>query len=365
MIIQEIITALENLAPPSYQESYDNAGLLTGSANWECTGILCTLDATEAVILEAKKKNANLIVAHHPIIFSGLKKLNGKNYIEKTVIAAIKNDIAIYAIHTNLDNILPGVNGKIAEKLGLQNVEVLLPKENNLRKLYTFVPQDKVDPVRDAIFNAGAGKIGNYSECSFNIPGKSTFKAGENTHPYVGEIGKRHEENELKIEVIFPAYLQTKIISAMIEAHPYEEVAYDIIPLGNYFKEVGSGIIGELPEDMEEMGVLNMLKTSFGLKVIRHTPLMNKTIKKVAICGGAGSFLIKKALAAGADFYITSDVKYHEFFDAEGRMVIADIGHFESEQFTIELLTDVLQQKFPTFAVLKTEVNTNPVKYFC
>ncbi len=364
MKINDVIAVLEELAPPSYQESYDNCGLLTGQANWDCTGILCTLDATEAVILEAKEKNCNLIIAHHPIIFGGLKKINGKNYVEKAVIAAIKNDIAIYAIHTNLDNISTGVNGKIAEKLGLKNIEVLLPKENNLRRLYTYVPEDKAEAVREAIFKAGGGHIGNYSECSFNLPGKGTFKAGEGTNPYVGEIGKRHEEDEIKIEVIFPAYLQLKIVSAMIEAHPYEEVAYDIIPLGNYFKEVGSGIIGELPEALEETGFLHMLKTSFGLKVIRHTPLRGNTVKKVAICGGAGSFLIKKALASGADFYITSDVKYHEFFDAEGKMVIADIGHFESEQFTIDLLTDVLQQKFPTFAVLKTEVDTNPVKYF-
>jgi dinuclear metal center YbgI/SA1388 family protein len=364
MKIRDIVSVLEDLAPPSYQESYDNAGLLTGQLNWECSGILCTLDATEAVILEAIKKKCNLIVAHHPIIFSGLKKINGRNYVEKAVIAAIKNDIAIYAIHTNLDNISAGVNGKIAEKLGLKNIEVLLPKENNLRKLYTYAPERNAEAVREAIFKAGAGKIGNYSECSFNVPGKGTFKAGEGTDPYVGEIGQRHEEDEVRIEVIFPAHLQTRIITAMIEAHPYEEVAYDVIPLGNYFKEVGSGVIGELPENLEETGFLHMLKTTFGLKLIRHTALTGKTVKKVAICGGAGSFLIKKAVAAGADFYITADVKYHEFFDAEDQMVIADIGHFESEQFTADLLTDVLQQKFPTFAVLKTGVDTNPVKYF-
>jgi dinuclear metal center YbgI/SA1388 family protein len=364
MKISEVISVLEELAPPSYQESYDNCGLLTGQSSWDCTGILCTLDATEDVILEAKHKNCNLIVAHHPIIFAGLKKINGNNYVERVVIAAIKNDIAIYAIHTNLDNISTGVNGKIAEKIGLKNIEVLLPKENNLRKLYAYVPQREAEMVREAIFKAGGGNIGNYSECSFNLPGKGTFKAGEGTDPHVGEIGKRHEEDELKIEVIFPAYLQTKIISAMIEVHPYEEVAYDIIPLGNYFKEVGSGVIGELPEALNETGFLHMLKTSFNLKLIRHTPLTGNTVRKVAICGGAGSFLITKALARAADFYITADVKYHEFFDAQGEMVIADIGHFESEQFTSDLLTDVLQQKFPTFAVLKTEVDTNPVKYF-
>jgi dinuclear metal center YbgI/SA1388 family protein len=364
MKIQEVIAVLEDLAPPEYQESYDNAGLITGQPGWECTGVLCTLDATEPVILEAKNKGCNMVVAHHPIVFGGLKKINGKNYVEKAVIAAIKNDIAIYAIHTNLDNISVGVNGRIAEKLGLKHTEVLLPRENNLRKLYTFVPLDHAEAVRNAIFNAGGGHIGNYSECSFNVAGKGTFKAGEGTDPYVGEIGKRHEEDEVKMEVIFPAYLQTKIISAMTAAHPYEEVAYDIIPLGNYFKEVGSGLVGELPEALEEKGFLHMLQTSFNLKVVRHTPLTGNKVKKIAICGGAGSFLIKKAVLAGADFYVTADVKYHEFFDAEGEMVIADIGHFESEQFTTGLLMDVLQQKFPTFAVLKTEVDTNPVKYF-
>ncbi len=364
MKIREIITALEELAPPSYQETYDNSGLLTGDQNWECTGVLCTLDATEEVINEAKEKGCNAVVAHHPIIFSGLKKINGKNYVERAVIAAIKNDIAIYAIHTNLDNILQGVNGKIAEKLGLQNVQVLLPKENHLRKLYVFVPENKAEEVRNAIFKAGAGQIGNYSECSFNIPGRGTFKAGEETDPYVGEKGKRHEEDEVKIEIIFPAHLQMRIITAMIKAHPYEEVAYDVIPLGNYFKEVGSGLIGEMPEPMDEHFFLNQLKTSFGLEVIRHTGLLNKKVRKVAICGGAGSFLTKRALSAGADVYVTADMKYHEFFDAEGKMVIADIGHYESEQFTIELLMEVLQQKFPTFAVLKTGMETNPVKYF-
>lgn len=364
MKIQEIISALEDIAPPSYQESYDNAGLLTGQPNWECTGVLCSLDAIEEVISEAKEKNCNLVVAHHPIIFGGLKQINGKNYVERAVIAAIKNNIAIYAIHTNLDNILRGVNGKIAEKLGLQNLQVLLPKEKHLRKLYVFVPEKKADEVREAIFKAGAGHIGNYSECSFNIPGKGTFKAGEYTDPYVGEKGKRHEEEEVKIEVTFPAQLQTKIITAMIEAHPYEEVAYDIVPLDNFFTEVGSGLMGELPQPMDEQFFLNQLKTSFGLEVIRHTALLGKQVKKVAICGGAGSFLTKRALNAGADVYVTADVKYHEFFDAEGRMVIADMGHYESEQFTVELLMDVLQQKFPTFAVLKTRVDTNPVKYF-
>jgi dinuclear metal center YbgI/SA1388 family protein len=364
MKIAEIIQTLEKIAPPSLQESYDNAGLITGNAGWHCSGVICALDATEAVILEAKAKNCNLLVAHHPIIFGGLKKITGKNYVEKTVIAAIKNDIAIYAIHTNLDNVIKGVNDKIADKLDLINRKILLPKENLLLKLFTFVPLEYAEKVRAAIFEAGGGAIGNYSECSFNADGKGTFKAGENTKAFVGEIGKRHEENEIKIEIIFPNYLQNKIVAAMIRSHPYEEVAYDVVALENVFQNAGSGLIGELKEEMDETDFLDLIKNAFKLKVIRHTELLNKKVKKVAVCGGAGSFLIGKSLAQNVDFYITSDIKYHEFFDANNKMVIADIGHWESEQFTIDLLYDILLQEFRTFAVLKTEVKTNPVSYF-
>ena len=364
MIIADIIAELEQFAPPSYQESYDNSGLLTGNPTWQCNGVLCTLDATEAVVLEAVAKGCNLIVAHHPIIFSGLKKITGKNYVEQTIITAIKNDVAIYASHTNLDSILNGVNGKIADALGLINRQILAPKHNALSKLFTYVPLSHINAVRDAIFNAGGGNISNYSECSFNVEGNGTFKANEGANPFVGEVGKRHEEKEIKLEIIFPSYLNAKVVVALQAAHPYEEVAYEIINLGNEFTTVGSGLIGELPEVMSELVFLQMIKTVFGLQVIKHTNLLNKPIQKVAICGGAGSFLIGNAKAAKADIYITSDIKYHEFFDAENKLVIADIGHWESEQFTPDLLIDVLKSKFPTFAVLKSEVVTNPVGYF-
>lgn len=364
MKIAEVIKLLEQTAPLSYQESYDNAGLLTGNSDWGCTGIICSLDATEEVIYEAKSKGCNLVVAHHPIIFGGLKKITGKNYVEKTVIAAIKNDIAIYAIHTNLDNVIAGVNNKIADKLGLINRRILAPKANLLMKLFTFVPKTHAEKVRNAIFDAGGGYIGNYSECSFNAEGVGTFKAGDGTSPFVGAIGNQHQEPEIKIEIIFPNYLQNKILASLIKAHPYEEVAYDIVSLANDFSQVGSGLIGELPEPVDEISFLSKIKSSFGLAVIKHTPLLNKQVKKVALCGGAGSFLISKTIAAGADFYITGDVKYHEFFDANRKLVIADIGHWESEQFTVDLLFDILTSKFPTFAVLKTEVKTNPVNYF-
>lgn len=364
MKISTVVSFLESQAHPSLQEHYDNAGLIVGQNDWECNGIICALDATEQVINEAIQNHCNLVVAHHPIIFGGLKKINGKNYVEKAVITAIRNDIAIYAIHTNLDNVINGVNGKIADLIGLQNISILSQKESVLKKLFTFAPVDKAEEVRNAIFKAGGGHIGNYSECSFNATGTGTFKAGEGTDPYVGDIGERHRENEIKIEVIFPAWLENDIVAAMKAAHPYEEVAYDIITLANNHQGVGSGVIGQLPAPISEFEFLARVKKIFNLRVIRHTPLLNRPIKRIALCGGAGSFLVSKAVAAGADMYLTADIKYHEFFDANDRMVIADIGHYESEQFTVDLLVEILEQKFPNFAVLKTKVETNPVQYF-
>jgi len=364
MKINDIISFLEIQAHPSLQEHYDNAGLITGNKEWDCTGIICSLDATEDVVKEAVEKKCNLIVAHHPIIFVGLKKINGKNYVEKTIITAIKNDIAIYAIHTNLDNVVDGVNGRIAKKIGLSNISTLDPKSNTLKKLYCFAPVEKAGQVRNAIFAVGGGNISNYTECSFNTEGTGTFKGGEGANPYVGEVGKQHQEKEIRIEVIFSSFLENKIISAMKAAHPYEEVAYDVVALNNLHPGIGSGIVGELPAPVTEKELLEQIKRIFNVPVVRHTSFLHKPVKKVAVCGGAGSFLISKALAAGSDLYITADMKYHEFFDANGRMMIADVGHYESEQFTIDLLTEILEQKFPTFAVLKTEVKTNPVNYF-
>lgn len=364
MKISVIISHLEIIAPPSLQESYDNAGLLTGHAGWECTGVLTTLDATEAVVLEAMEKKCNLIVAHHPIIFGGLKKLNGRNYVEKTVITAIKNDIAIYAIHTNLDNVPDGVNGRMADRLGLVNRRVLQPKAGTLKKLFTFVPLEQVETVRTALFAAGAGHIGHYSECSFNTEGTGTFKGAEGTNPFVGRPGERHYERETRIEVVFPAHLQNTLVRALLQAHPYEEAAYDIADLANPHPGTGAGIAGELPEPLPATDFLALLQRQFGLPLIRHTRLPDQPVKKIALCGGAGSFLVSRVLAMGADVYVTADMKYHEFFDANDRLLICDIGHYESEQFTTDLLHDILQQKFPTFAVLKSEVKTNPVHYY-
>jgi dinuclear metal center YbgI/SA1388 family protein len=363
MKIAEVISFLESLAHPSLQESYDNAGLITGDPGWDCRGIICSLDATEEVVKEAITRKANMIVAHHPVIFGGLKKINGKNYVEKTIIAAIKNDIAIYAIHTNLDNVLHGVSGKMATLLELKNCTILSPRPGMLKKLFTFIPVDKAEEVRLAVFAAGGGSIGNYSECSFSVEGTGTFKAGEGTDPYVGEKGKQHQEKEIKAEIIFPSFLQGAILSALKAAHPYEEVAFDIVDLANTHPATGSGVIGDLREPMGEKEFLARVKTVFKTPAVRHTAFRDKPVRRVALCGGAGSFLISKALSAGADAYITGDIKYHEFFDANGRLLIADIGHYESEQFTINLLQEVLEQKFPTFAVLKTGVSTNPVFY--
>ncbi len=364
MKIKEITRLLEQVAPPVLQESYDNAGLLTGDAEWECTGVLVTLDITEQVVQEAIEKKCNLIVAHHPVIFGGLKKITGSSYVERTVIASIKNNIALYAIHTNLDNVIAGVSGNMADRLGLVKRSTLLPRKNLLKKLQVFVPATHVAVVQEAMFNAGAGNLGNYSECSFVTPGEGSFKAGEGASPFLGEIGLRHTENEQKVEVIFQAWHEKAVLAAMLQVHPYEEVAYDIIALHNEWAGAGSGIIGELVQPMEETGFLSMIKEAFALTLIRHTGLRGKPVKKVALCGGAGSFMIREALSQGADVYISGDIKYHEFFDAEGRMVLADIGHYESEQGTISLLFDILKQKYPNFAVLKTGINTNPVQYF-
>ncbi len=364
MKIIELIKLLEQFAPPSLQEDYDNAGLINGDKDWDCSGAIVSLDATEDVIKEAIEKNCNLVIAHHPIIFKGLKKITGKNYVEQTIITAIKNDIAIYAIHTNLDHVYKGVNGKIAEKLGLVNTSILSPKKNQLQKLSVFAPHAHAEAVKNALFSAGAGNIGNYSECSFSIEGNGTFKPEPGSTPFVGTIGNRQNEAEVKIEVIFPSWLQSQVVSGMKEAHPYEEIAFDIYALDNSYELIGAGMVGELPEAMEEPRFLQKLRDIFKIPVIKHTELSGRLIKKVALCGGAGSFLVGAAIRAGADIYITGDVKYHEFFDAEQKLVLADIGHYESEQFTIDLLFDLLREKFLNFAVLKTCVNTNPVHYF-
>jgi dinuclear metal center YbgI/SA1388 family protein len=364
MKISEIIAHLEEWAPPSLQESYDNSGLIVGSPLTDVTGVLVALDCTEAIVEEAIAKNCNLIVAHHPIVFSGLKKFNGKNYVERTVIAAIKNNIAIYAIHTNLDNVHTGVNAKIAAQLGLKNTRVLAPKTGLLKKFVTFCPADSADKVREALWAAGAGYIGNYDKVSYNLEGHGTYRGNENSNPVIGEKGKFMREPEERIEMIYPSHIEGKLLAALRASHPYEEIAYDLYPMANAWQQVGSGMIGELAVPLGQDEFLGLVKTMLKAQVIRFTPIPGKQVSKVAICGGSGSFLLKDAISAGADAFVTADFKYHQFFDGEGRILIADIGHFESEQFTIDLLVDRLKGIILTFAVLKTEIVTNPINYY-
>lgn len=362
--IKDVLQKLEAFAPPVLQEKYDNAGLIVGDESEEIKGVLISLDTTEDVVNEAIQKGCNLIISHHPIVFSGLKKITGTTYIERVVILAIKNNIAIYAMHTNLDNVGHGVNKMIADKLDLVNTKILSPKKNQLLKLIVFVPSEHAETVRTCLFEFGAGNIGNYSECSFNSEGSGTFRANENAHPFKGEVDKTHFEKEIKIEVVMPVHLKNRIISEMLNVHPYEEVAYDLIPIENEAAIIGSGMIGELVEPMSEKAFLELLKNKMKTACIRHTNLINKPIKKVAFNGGAGSFLLPIAISQNADVFITGDVKYHEFFDAENQLVLADIGHYESEQFTIELIGGFLIENFSKFAVRFTEVNTNPINYY-
>lgn len=364
MVIREITQYLETIAPLSYQESYDNSGLIVGDPNGEVKNVLITLDAIESVVEEAIERKCELIVAHHPIVFRGLKKLNGSNYVERTVIKAIKNDIAIYAIHTNLDNVHLGVNRKIGEKLGLMDLKVLSGKRGTLSSLVTFCPDESVDDVLEALHSVGAGSVGGYSHCSFTTSGEGKFKPREGSSPYVGEINKLEKVNEKRIEVHLPMHLQSEVLKALFESHPYEEVAYHLYQLENKNQTVGSGMIGNLSEEMSSRDFLDYVKTKMGLTIIRHTKEINRNIKKVAFCGGAGSFLLGAAKRAGADAFITGDYKYHEFFDAEDKLMILDIGHYESEVFTKDLLLEFLTEKFANIAPVLSTVDTNPVRYF-
>jgi dinuclear metal center YbgI/SA1388 family protein len=362
--IKDIAAAIEKLAPLSVQEDYDNAGLIIGDPEDEVKGCLICLDVSEEVISEAHKNDMNLIISHHPVIFGKLSKLTGQSATERIVMKAIKEGIAVYSAHTNLDNIESGVSQILGRKLGLIKMQVLRKSSGLLRKLVTFCPRDHADIVREAIFSAGAGHIGNYDQCSFNAEGMGSFRGDESTNPFTGEPGKLHFENEVRIETVFPAYLEKKIIHALIEAHPYEEVAYDIYKLENEFGKIGMGIIGELTNEMTENDFLQKLKDELKVPCIRHSKLKGKMVRKVAVCGGSGSFLIADAILKGADFYITADIKYHQFQVPEGKMVIADVGHFESEQFTCQFLADYLEKNFTNFAVRISDTPVNPVNYF-
>ncbi len=364
MIIQDVINHLEEIAPLAYAEDFDNVGLLVGSNTTEVTGILVRLDTLEAVVDEAIEKDCNLIVSFHPIIFKGLKSIAGKTYVERTVLKAIKHDVAIFAIHTALDNALYGVNDMICNQLGLGKKQILIPQQNTIKKLTTYVPKSEADVLRNALFQVGAGSIGNYSECSFNVDGIGTFRGSENSNPSIGQPNLRHTENETQVNVIYPKHIESQIIQTLFKTHSYEEVAYETFPLDNRNQHIGMGMVGELDTDMSELDFLSYLKDKMNTSHIRHSKLRNKPIKKVAVLGGSGSFAIQAAKASGADIYITADLKYHDFFAANDAFVLADIGHYESEQFTKSLLVAHLTKKITNFAVVLSTINTNPVKYF-
>jgi dinuclear metal center YbgI/SA1388 family protein len=361
--VREITSHLEHLAPLAYQEDYDNSGLITGSPDQVVTGILLSLDCTEAIIEEAKAVGCNLIIAHHPIVFKGLRRLTGRTYVERTVIKAIREDIAIYAAHTNLDNIIGGVNQKIAERIGLTNLSILLPRRNSLLKLTTYVPATHAETITMAMHQAGAGNIGDYKNCSFRAEGTGYFEPTGNAKPTVGQVGKLEKVDELRIEMILPAVAENQVIAALRSTHPYEEVAFYLSRLENENQEVGSGIIGELVDAEEPMAFLRRLKHSMSTDCIRHTAILERPVRLVAVCGGSGRFLLEEAIRKKADVFVSADFKYHEFFDADGKIIIADVGHYESEQFTPQRLFEVLREKFPTFAINFSKKVTNPISY--
>ena len=370
MKVKDITNCIEEIAPLQHAEDFDNVGLLVGSYSMEVTGVLVTLDTLESIVDEAIEKECNLIVSFHPIIFGGLKKLNGNNYVERVVLKAIKHDIAIYSMHTALDNSFVGVNAKIAEVLGLSNTKILIPKNGLIRKLTTYVPAEDAEKLRLKLFEAGAGNIGNYDSCSFNTEGFGTYRGNENSNPVVGIKGELHTEKETFVSVIFEKQNEGKILNTLFKNHPYEEVAYDIVSLENKHQNIGMGMIGSLETEMTEEDFLNHLKKTMKTDCIRHSKLLGKPIKKVAVLGGSGSFAISNAIRDNADIYVTSDLKYHEFFKAENKLVLADIGHYESEQFTKNLLVDHLTKKITNFApalptgkIVLSENNTNPIYY--
>lgn len=364
MKIKDITDYIESLAPLSTQEDYDNCGLIVGDREEKVSGVLVTLDCIESVVDEAIAKNCNLILAHHPIVFKGLKKLTGGDYVQRTILKAIKNGIAIYAAHTNFDHFFYGVNYEIAKRIGLNDLKILEPKSGILNKLVFYVPTEERATVLEALFSAGAGEIGNYSECSFRSIGLGTYKPSEAANPYEGQFGIRSEVEEERVEVLVDQYKSYQIIQTLKNVHPYEEVAFELYAIENQNQMVGAGMIGELDESQELETFLAHLKKTFNCDSIRYTSPVGKQIKRVAICGGSGSFLLKRAIQSRADIFITGDFKYHEFFDADNQIVIADIGHFESEQYTSHRFADILKKKFPKFAVHLTEVETNPIKYF-
>jgi dinuclear metal center YbgI/SA1388 family protein len=364
MKIKEVIDILEELAPLSYSEEFDNTGLLLGDKETIVTGILVTLDTLESVVDEAILKKCNLIVSFHPILFMGLKKITGATYVERVVQKSIQHNIAIFAIHTALDNAWNGVNAMICDTLKLKNRSVLIPQKGTIKKLLTYAPVENADAIRKALFAAGAGEIGNYTNCSFTTEGTGSFQGNKNANPVIGKKGKTHFETETQIGVTFQKHLESKVLKALHNSHPYEEVAYEITTLENVNQHIGMGMVGELDSEISDTDFLSFLKKTMKTDCVRHSKLSNTSIKKIAVLGGSGSFAIEAAKQAGADAFVSADLKYHDFFKAENSILLADIGHYESEQFTKELLHAFLIKKITNFAVVLTKTNTNPISYF-
>jgi len=364
MILKEIVQFIESKFPLEHQESYDNSGLTYGHLENELNGILVCLDVTEEVVNEAVKKQCNLIISHHPVIFRGIKNIDGSKMNLRVLEKCIKHNIALYALHTNLDNHQSGVNKEISNRIGIENPKILLPKNNTLVKLSVYIPIDNVETVEDALFQQGAGSIGDYTGCSFKVKGVGSFRPSKNANPAIGEKGIKESVDEIKAEYLVRTRDLNNVLNAMWDSHPYEEVAHEVIPILNTDSEIGSGMVGLLDKEMEEIDFLNKIKKAFNITCIKHTAFQGKKIKKIAVCGGSGSFLLEQAIRKDADVFITSDFKYHEYFDAENKILILDIGHWESEQFTIELIGGILMEKFSNFAIHLTEVNTNPVNYY-
>ncbi|MGQ9619521.1 MAG: Nif3-like dinuclear metal center hexameric protein [Bacteroidales bacterium] len=364
MKVRDICSFLDSAVPLAYQESYDNSGLQAGNPGQDITSALLSLDATPEIIEEAVKKECGMVITHHPVLFHPLKSITGKNLAEQVIIEAVKNNIAIYCSHTNLDVFGSGVSRKMAEKLGLNNIKVLKPLENKLIKLITFVPVSHADRVRKALFSAGAGVTGNYDMCSFNTEGYGTFRANESASPYTGKKGEFHRENEVRIETILPLHVKNNVVKALLETHPYEEVAFDIYPLLNEYHRAGVGCSGNFRISMEEKAFLGLVSEVFNAKGLRHSVLTGRKIKNIALCGGAGASLIDTAVASGADAYITGEIRYHDFLNAGKSILLADIGHYESEIFCLDLLHDLINKKFPKFALRFSEIKTNPINYY-
>jgi dinuclear metal center YbgI/SA1388 family protein len=363
MKLKDLCTYLDTIVPLSFQESYDNSGLQIGLPDSEISSALITLDVSEEVIDEAISERCDVIISHHPLIFNGIKRISGKTFTERILYKAVKNDIAIYSSHTNLDIFINSVSRKMAEKLDLKEVKVLSPLKNRLLKLVTYIPETHLDKVKIALFEAGAGAIGKYDMCGFSISGTGSFRANENANPFIGQMGVIHFENETRFETVFFSHLKDKVIKALLENHPYEEVAYDIYTLENENIEIGLGCIGSFVDQKSEARLLDLLSEIFNSKGVRFSRPLGRPVKKIAVCGGSGAGLISNAIASGAHVFITSDIKYHNFFDADNKILLVDIGHFESEKFSGEILYDLLIKKFPKFAVRFSEKNTNPINY--